>query len=155
MDCVKAEEMMMRFMDGELTDAESAELTAHTEICAACAENFHAYEKIMNAFADAPEIFAPDGFEAAVMQKILPARKKSENIFVVSLGAVSALLGAALFILIGRDPNLFTDFTSSALAALQTSMTDAAPFLSVSRYALIAILAVAAVVVAARKHAHE
>ncbi len=79
MTCEKAEQWMMRYMDGTLTEAQAEALADHVETCKQCKEAFLAYDQMMESFAALPQVVAPEGLEEAVMLQIqaIPAPQRA------------------------------------------------------------------------------
>jgi len=72
MDCKYAQKLMMKYMDGEISEAEAKALNEHILVCENCREEFFVYDAIITEAEkiSAKEIEAPVGFEKAVMMKI-------------------------------------------------------------------------------------
>jgi hypothetical protein len=103
MDCEKAGGLMMRYMDGALTDAEAVSLNRHIHACGHCKEDFLAYDGIMNSFSEMTLSEAPEGFERRVMEIIARApamEAKSVNRPVYGILGVFAVLLSLGFILV-------------------------------------------------------
>ncbi|MDR1560077.1 MAG: zf-HC2 domain-containing protein [Clostridiales bacterium] len=103
MECEKAGDLMMKYMDGVLTDAEAASLNRHIQTCGHCKEDFLVYDGIMNDFSDMTLSEAPEGFERRVMAIIaqLPEMgAKSVNLPVYGIIGVFSLLLSLGFILV-------------------------------------------------------
>ena len=108
MNCSKADEYFMKYIDNCLTAQEAEKLHKHLSTCEKCKADFAVYDSIVSEFSDMEFIIeAPAGFEAGVMEKIqgLPAPKaafdKSINtvLTVIGIGFVSVLaLGFIIFI---------------------------------------------------------
>ena len=111
MNCSKADEYFMKYIDNCLTAAEAEKLHKHLAVCEKCRADFAIYDSIAGEFSDMEFIIdAPAGFEEAVMEKIkeLPAPKaaleKSINtvLMAVGIGFVS-ILALGFIIFINRD----------------------------------------------------
>lgn len=70
MDCNKADDYIMKYMDGEITDNEAVMLNEHLLNCKMCRESFNIYDSMLNEFMSQELIKAPEGFEIQVMAKI-------------------------------------------------------------------------------------
>lgn len=85
MDCKKANDLMMKYMDMTMTEKEANALKEHIGKCAECYEDFLTYNEILEGFSDnSDNIAAPEGFEACVMEKIYglgEIYKEKENSF--------------------------------------------------------------------------
>ena len=108
MNCSKADEYFMKYIDNCLTAGEAEKLHKHLSTCEKCKADFAIYDSIAGEFSDMEFIIeAPQGFEDKVMEKIkeLPAPKaafdRSVNtiLTVIGIGFVSVLaLGFIIFI---------------------------------------------------------
>ena len=152
MNCQKAENYMMKYMDGEITAKESAQLGAHIENCEVCYESFKTYDVIKSEFdmnITECEYPAPEGFVEAVAGKIalLPERKKAvssfENLVFIVWGVFSIIFGAGFLLFLNREQivalmegnEVFTSYLrfiepfgvkiEELTVAVQTVMTDA------------------------------
>ena len=70
MVCEKYGDLMMKYMDGLLDDFEQMNLDKHIEACEACREDFSIYQEMLTDFSTEEIIEAPEGFVAAVMEKV-------------------------------------------------------------------------------------
>ncbi|MDR1531242.1 MAG: zf-HC2 domain-containing protein [Clostridiales bacterium] len=108
MNCAKADELMMRYMDGTLSEDDAVLLKKHLDTCAACAEDFSLYDEIVTHFSEDTLVSAPEGFEKAVMERIralpaLVARPELDTLLYLVWGAVSVLFGIGLIVFFNRD----------------------------------------------------
>ena len=106
-DCDKASDLMMKYMDGVLTDAEAVSLNRHIKICSQCEEDFLMYDSIMNNFSEGTLSEPTEGFEGRVMALImqLPETEvKSVNrpLFGV-LGVFSVLLSLGIILDMNKE----------------------------------------------------
>lgn len=106
MDCKKANEYMMKYMDSCLGAAEEETLNLHLNTCLLCKEDFLVYTKILNEFSILDNIIeAPADFEIAVMAKIHEldniAVKKSDC-YSTAIGLIYALSGAGMLFWLNR-----------------------------------------------------
>ncbi len=113
MNCKNAEDLIMRYMDNTLSEADALKLNEHLRECKECREAFEMYEMITNDFETTKFIVkAPDDFEEKLMvkiQNITPAylahKKISlEEIHCIIWGSFAVLLGIALALNIYREP---------------------------------------------------
>ncbi|MCL2574822.1 MAG: anti-sigma factor [Defluviitaleaceae bacterium] len=114
MACEKYTDMMMDYMDGNLSDVEQNELKQHMEECNACNEDFAAYSEILQGFNELEIIEAPEDFAASVMAKIyelnLYAPKKASvkerlvdgAIFAAWVSVATVLFGGIGFAIFGN-----------------------------------------------------
>ena len=77
MDCRKFEQLIILYHDGELSRYEAEAVKAHLEVCAACGSKYADSLQISGALHDLGKevVTAPQGFSAAVMQKIADDEK--------------------------------------------------------------------------------
>ena len=110
MDCDKATDLMMKYMDGVLSEAEAASLNGHITECAQCKEDFLAYDGIMGNFSGMTLCEPPEGFELRVMSIIrqLPEMglKSVHRSLYGVLGVFSFLLGLGIILDMNKDAAL-------------------------------------------------
>ena len=98
--CERYVPALSAFADGELNDAERAEILAHLETCEGCREYLAELTAMRAAFAEMEEYDAPDGFSDGVMARLHEPRKRTRRAAWLSLAACAALvvlvLGAPL-----------------------------------------------------------
>ena len=111
MNCSKADEYFMKYIDNCLTVGEAEQLHKHLAVCEKCKADFMAYDTIAKEFSNMEFIIeAPLDFEDAIMEKIkeLPTPKaavdKSINtvLTVIGIGFMS-VLAIGFIIFINRD----------------------------------------------------
>jgi len=112
MECSKANELMMKYMDGALSEADAERLHKHIAQCDMCKADFMIYDEIVSEFSTLDEAPAPDGFVDAVMAKIgaletesasAKASVKADNILVTVWGIFTVLLGLGFVLALNRD----------------------------------------------------
>jgi len=107
MECEKANDLMMKYMDGILTESEADLLNKHIKTCNRCKEDFLAYDAIMDDFSEMTLSEPPEGFELRVMSiiKQLPeAGLKSVNRALYGvLGVFSVLLGIGIILDMNKE----------------------------------------------------
>ena len=134
MDCKDADELIMRYMDKTLTKPEAASLSEHISHCAQCRSDFEAYDDIVSAFETSELMEAPEGFEAAVMEKIEASGFKhtrnglAERINSVIVGILSVLLTVGFICILYRNQILEYMSGSVNLAGYAEAVT---PFVRV------------------------
>ena len=74
MSCDKYLDMISARLDGELTPAEEAELTAHLQTCPACRASAAELEGLHSALTDLGEVDAPAELSLSVLSKIKAER---------------------------------------------------------------------------------
>ena len=70
MKCDEANDYIMKYMDGNITDAEADCLNQHLLECKECKSDFLVYDKIICDFSNCCEFEAPEKFEIEVMARI-------------------------------------------------------------------------------------
>ena len=140
MVCEKYGDLMMKYMDGLLDDFEQMNLNKHIEACEACREDFAIYQEMLTDFGTEEIIEAPEGFVAAVMEKVddinlyFPKKVRDKGkildnvIFAVwGLMAVAFAAGAALFL---SGDAIFGWLHTNGLAAVAAAIQPFADFAS-------------------------
>jgi predicted anti-sigma-YlaC factor YlaD len=137
MDCNKAEEYFMKYMDGTLSEREAAALNAHLAECEACREDFKLYDVILADFADEALLAAPEGFEEAVMAKIdaltdveHKAESRLDSLILAVWGTFSVLMGSGFLLSMNRDVIMGYFSSKPALSAMVSMMNDASAYVS-------------------------
>jgi len=107
--CLRVDELFMKYMDGLISAEELESISTHLCECGQCSEDFEIYATIRDTLGDnAAAYTAPEGFEAAVMQKITELPDRSAKTFAtgyVWIGAVAVSAGAlGLALLPGHIP---------------------------------------------------
>ena len=107
MDCEKANGLMMKYMDGVLTESDAASLNRHIQTCGRCKEDFSVYDGIISGFSEMELCEPPEGFELRVMNIVrqLPEaglKSISRPLFGV-LGVFSILLGLGVILAMNKD----------------------------------------------------
>lgn len=110
MDCKKANDLMMKYMDESMNEEEAMALKEHIGKCSQCYEDFLSYNEILEEFSDNTEVInAPDDFEACVMEKIYSlgeVYKPKENSFYSFLygiwGVISLLCGFGMVLMLNK-----------------------------------------------------
>jgi len=100
--CERMQELISAMLDGELTEAESAEVKAHIASCADCAALCAAFSDVSAAIqADAASDDLPDTLHAGIMEKLhaVDAARKTQST-IVRLRPVLAA-AACLVVLVG------------------------------------------------------
>ena len=107
-------ELMTKYLDGNLDSFEETNLINHIEICPNCAEEFAVYQEMLDSFSSLPMVEAPEGFGEAIMARIEKENIKpkvafswSDKIMMVSAG-LGLGLAALLIVLNYNDISLFS-----------------------------------------------
>ena len=92
--CDKYAPALSAFADGELSDAERAEVLAHLETCEPCRDYLAELAAMHAAFEDMEEYDAPEGFADSVMARLHePApKKRTHRTAWLSLAACAAIV---------------------------------------------------------------
>ena len=138
MVCEKYGELMMKYMDGRLDDFEQMNLDKHIEACEACREDFAIYQEMLVSFESGEVIEAPEGFVAAVMEKVedinlyFPKKVRDKGkvldnvIFAIwGLMATAFVAGAGLFL---HGETIFNWLYTNGLAAIAVVIMPFADF---------------------------
>ena len=97
-DCEKYQELISAMLDGELTDAERAEVEAHVRDCDECRAMYEAFSAVSGAM-DAVDV--PDTLHSGIMDKVNAAAKaKKTHGTIVRLRPVLAT-AACLAVIVG------------------------------------------------------
>lgn len=78
MKCERADILIMKYMDEEITEAEAKELNAHISMCPKCKESFMVFDSMLTQMEEIPHAVAPSGFEEAVMARIMVLPKTAK-----------------------------------------------------------------------------
>ena len=113
MRCEQAGNLMMKYMDSLLSEKEAEKLNLHLLDCADCRADFHAYDQMVEIFAeeasDNLESALPDLFEQETMAMIealgvLPNHyTKTDNLLCMLWGGFSVLIGLGFGIALNKD----------------------------------------------------
>ena len=83
------------YLEGELGPYEAAKLEEHLDVCAACREALAERRLLHEAFVSLPPFEVPEGFAAAVMEK-LPEPEAARSGWLAPLAAAAAALAVGL-----------------------------------------------------------
>lgn len=78
MDHQEAKQLFSDYLEGELSDEQAAELTAHLEECEACSAELDELRDTLSSLAGLQPVEAPEGFAAKVQRRI---RRRSRGRF--------------------------------------------------------------------------
>lgn len=136
MECYKANELMMGYMDSTLTEDQASKLNQHLRTCASCKEDFLVYDNIMKEFSKAEVIAAPPGFEESVMKKIQSIEFKRNGLFsadsfvCVVWGMFSVLFGLGFILFLYKDAVLETLAAIPYMSAFIATMLPISEFVT-------------------------
>jgi len=108
LNCNKADLLIMKYMDGLISDEEIIKLKEHISVCDKCKEDFMVYNKILDEFSDNSNIInAPSDFEEQVMAKIdfvySGNTERSINILCFIWGLFSVFAGLGTILIINKE----------------------------------------------------
>lgn len=92
MSCEAYLDLISASLDGELTQQEQAQLTAHLEVCPACRAILNDMQAARDAFAHVGEVEAPEGLARGVMAQIRQERRKKRRLFHQLAGLAACLV---------------------------------------------------------------
>ena len=113
MDCNKANQLMMKYMDFNISEEDEFLLKNHIKECSECNENFNLYTQILEEFSIDKEniIEAPEDFEVEIMKKIehieprYIKEKSNKNILCYTALAMTTFV-FSLFLLLSFNKDL-------------------------------------------------
>lgn len=111
MDCKKANDLMMKYMDGNISKDEVFSLKKHIDKCDKCYEDFLIYDKILKGFSSMDNIVTvPEDFEKNVMSEIYALgdvytnrENRSDALIYAVWGGVSVLCGLGMLLILNKD----------------------------------------------------
>ncbi|WP_059103185.1 anti-sigma factor family protein [Shouchella shacheensis] len=96
-DCHSHDDLIHRYLDGNITKAEKEQLYEHVESCEACADHLQELKKAIAFVQSSSHIEAPQGFSTSVMSK-LPQRNSTAK-WKLALRRHPLFVAAAIFVL--------------------------------------------------------
>ena len=125
--CERYVPALSAFADGELNDAERAEILAHLEACEGCREYLAELTAMRAAFGELEEYDAPEGFADGVMARVRETpKKRTHRAAWLSIAACAAVAVTALVSPL-REHLANTAADSAAPEAAMVTMTMATP----------------------------
>lgn len=114
MNCKTSEKLIMKYVDGEISEDEARLLNSHITQCSSCRADFYFYDGLIKSLNEFEEIEAPVTFEAEVMAKINAldynyagsGYRTEHKVFNVVLGVFSVIMGGGVVLFIFREPIL-------------------------------------------------
>ena len=125
-ECEKHQEQISALLDGELTDAERAEVEAHIAVCGECRAMYEAFAAVSGAL-DAAEL--PDTLHSGIMEKVnaaAKAKKAQQKIVrlrpILATAACLVVVVGTVFALKGNLPGMGRAKDTAAPAAAEAPM---------------------------------
>ena len=114
MNCKNSEKLIMKYVDGELSEEEAKLLNGHITKCSECKAEFYFYDNMLKSFGNFEEVEAPETFEADVMAKITALGhnyseveyKVEHKVLGAVLGTFSVIIGGGVALFVFREPIL-------------------------------------------------
>jgi len=97
------EDLILRFVEGNLDENEAVEAALHIDGCPRCAARATQAEPLADAFAAFPEPVLPAGFELAVLEQLELPEVATAPPQIPWLG-IGLILSAALLMVVGGEP---------------------------------------------------
>ncbi|HEY8349133.1 MAG TPA: zf-HC2 domain-containing protein [Clostridiales bacterium] len=116
MNCDTSKELMMKYFDGEMDEAEEKQFREHLKACSGCSEEFGCMEAIFSTLDEKVEIEPPDDFEARVMDKVAlienQKKERSEKRIVLLYNFATMLSIVLLLIFVAdmKEVSVFSAF---------------------------------------------
>jgi anti-sigma factor RsiW len=98
-----SEELLHRFIEGDLGEAEAVETALHIDDCPLCASRAARAEPLAAAFAAMPDPPLPEGFEREVLDLVERPEQAPARPQVPWLG-IGMILSAAMLMMLGGEP---------------------------------------------------
>ena len=138
MKCSEAEELMMKYMDNELSESDAKRLNSHILECVECKESFFIYGSLISDLKILSDYEAPLGFEAEVLAKISTISIDNNGrctiksrVNGVIWGTFSVLFGTGTMLVMYREPimksllgNPYIGDTVSKLIPISMNITE-------------------------------
>ncbi|HYE84274.1 MAG TPA: zf-HC2 domain-containing protein [Clostridia bacterium] len=96
MQCKEINDLVMKYFDGNISELEREMIIKHNESCDRCAEEFAVLREALDTLEEFPEIEAPVGFEARVIDGIRSRAAYSLSPQMVAFWLIS-VLGLIIF----------------------------------------------------------
>lgn len=98
MECRKISDLIMKYMDKEISDVEAEKLHGHIKGCSSCNMEFEVLKSALHSVEELPELDLSYGFETKVMQAIkVQQKEKSKLLGVGIVGLISLVCYIAAF----------------------------------------------------------
>lgn len=116
MKCNDAERYIMLYLDKALTEDEAAILNSHLRECPECLSEFKLYEAMAADICLMECPSAPEGFEAAVMERVRAVQRESPPVFDNARRLMSAFWG--VFAIIFGASSLLILYSAQILGSI-------------------------------------
>lgn len=102
MQCNEISGLMMKYLDGDISETELKALEKHNLSCISCNNEFEALKKAVSLVEALPDIDPPYDFEAKVMERIGSGiyKRNTANLLIGTLGLFSFAYYMLLFVMI-------------------------------------------------------
>lgn len=98
MECGKMSDLIMKYLDGNISEVELKLLNRHMISCEKCSKEFEIMTEISELINELPEISAPADFESKVMHRIKQQKAQTSMVNML-IGAVGLFIFAYYMIL--------------------------------------------------------
>ncbi len=98
MQCREIDALVMKYLDGNISEIEMELIKKHNENCASCAEEFAVLSDAIYTLEELPDIEVPEGFTARVMSSIKEQKRFALTPQIVLLWIIG-LAGLAVFMI--------------------------------------------------------
>jgi anti-sigma factor RsiW len=127
--CTEFEQLEMKLLDNELTDAEKAKMDEHTRHCIRCARDLELYTSLAEDMQTLPEPQIKADFTQNVMQSVHAIPQKNKGLAFVAMcavmGAVSSVTGFVSFVLLNSGALTAMLYQNQQLTDLVTALSQA------------------------------
>ncbi|MDD2481609.1 MAG: zf-HC2 domain-containing protein [Lutispora sp.] len=93
MECGEISGLIMKYMDGDISEVEQKLLDKHKLSCEKCSKEFEILTEMAEFISGLPELSAPAGFESRVMERIRHQRSRT-SMFNMLMGTAGLLVFA-------------------------------------------------------------
>ncbi|HOQ07120.1 MAG TPA: anti-sigma factor [Clostridiales bacterium] len=116
MNCDTSKDLMMKYFDGEMDEAEEKQFREHLKTCSGCRDEFSCMEAIFASLDEKVEIEPPDDFEARVMDKVALIEKQRRErsakriVWLYNLATMLSIILLLIFVADIKDVSIFSAF---------------------------------------------
>lgn len=116
MNCDLANELIMKYFDGENNDIEEAQLKQHLKTCKHCNDEFKCMNEIFESVENTNTVEPPESFELKVMEKVecfeSKRKEKNANLLVILYNAATVLSIVLMIIFVAdiKHINIYSSF---------------------------------------------